>query len=137
MLTPKCTQVDTMVAMKENPELCHASDFCAINCHAFFDGKVAAHEAGKFVLKWAEEVSRAAGGKMTVITETGWPSQGQTNGMAVPSLENQQAAIESIKQTFSNNTIFYSSYNCLWKTNSANTFGAEQYWGILGNAPTD
>lgn len=129
--------VDTMVAMKENPELCHASDFCAINCHAFFDGKVPAHEAGKFVLKWAEEVSQAAGGKTTVITETGWPSQGQTNGMAVPSLENQQAAIESIKQTFSSNTIFYSSFNCLWKKNSASTFGAEQYWGILGNSPTD
>ena len=128
--------VDTMTAMKEHPELCYASDYCAINCHAFFDGKVPAHEAGKFVLKWADDVSQAAGGKTTVITETGWPTQGQTNGLAVPSLENQQKAIESIKQTFSKNTIFYSSYNCLWKTNSPDTFGAEQYWGILGNAPT-
>ena len=26
------------VAIKNNIELCTASDFCAINCHAFFDG---------------------------------------------------------------------------------------------------
>ena len=128
--------VDTMVAMKANPELCHASDFCAINCHAFFDGKTPADEAGQFVLKWAQDVSKAAGGKTVVITETGWPSKGETNGMAVPSQKNQQAALESIKQTFSKNAILYSSYNCLWKKNSARTYGAEQYWGILGNAPT-
>ena len=128
--------VDTMMAMKANPELCHASDFCAINCHAFFDGKTTAEKSGDFVLNWAKEVSEAAGGKTTVITETGWPSQGQTNGMAVPSLENQQAAIASIKRNFPRNAILYSSYNCMWKKNSASTFGAEQYWGILGTAPS-
>ncbi|CAF9920183.1 MAG: hypothetical protein HETSPECPRED_004187 [Heterodermia speciosa] len=128
--------VDTMMAMKANPELCHASDFCAINCHAFFDGKTTAEKSGDFVLNWAKEVSEAAGGKTTVITETGWPSQGQTNGMAVPSLENQQAAIASIKRSFPRNAILYSSYNCMWKKNSASTFGAEQYWGILGTAPS-
>lgn len=129
--------VDTMVAMKANPELCHASDYCAINCHAFFDGKTPAEQSGEFVLKWAKEVSEAAGGKTTVITETGWPSKGETNGMAVPSEENQQAAIASIKQSFPNNAILYSSYNCMWKKNSGTTFGAEQYWGILGSAPSE
>lgn len=62
--------------MKNNPELCKASDYCAINCHAFFDGKVTADKAGPFVANWAKMVSDAAGGKTTVITETGWPSQG-------------------------------------------------------------
>ena len=129
--------VDTMIAMKANPELCHASDYCAINCHAFFDGNTPAEKSGEFVLKWAKEVSQAAGGKTTVITETGWPSKGETNGMAVPSEENQQAAIASIKQSFPNNAILYSSFNCMWKKNSGSTFGAEQYWGILGLAPSE
>ena len=128
--------VDTMVAMKENPELCHASDYCAINCHAFFDGKTPAEKSGPFVLNWAQEVSKAAGGKPVVITETGWPSQGETNGEAIPSKEHQEAAITSIKQSFPQNAILYSSFNCMWKKNSASTFGAEQYWGILGMAPT-
>ena len=68
--------VDTMVAMKNNPELCTASDYCAINCHAFFDGKTPAEKAGPFVANWVKMVSEAAGGKTTVVTETGWPSQG-------------------------------------------------------------
>lgn len=127
--------VDTMVAMKEHPELCRASDFCAINCHAFFDGKVLPENAGDFVLGWVQQVSEAAGGKTTVVTETGWPSQGSPNQQAIPSPQNHQKAIQSIKQSFSNNAILYSAFNDLWKSNSAATFGAEQYWGIYGNSP--
>ena len=127
--------VDTMVAMKANPELCKASSYCAINCHAFFDGKVAAENAGPFVLGWVQQVSQAAGGKNTVVVETGWPHQGQPNGVAVPSPENHQKAIDSIKGSFSNNAILYSAFNDMWKKNSASTFGAEQFWGIYGDAP--
>lgn len=128
--------VDTMVAMKANPDLCHASDYCAINCHAFFDGNVAADGAGPFVLDWAQQVSKAAGGKTVVITETGWPTQGDTNGKAVPSKENQDAAIASIKEAFAQNAILYSAFNDLWKKDSANTHNAEKFWGIMGNAPS-
>lgn len=128
--------VDTMVAMKANPDLCHASDFCAINCHAFFDGNVAADGAGPFVLDWAQQVSKAAGGKTVVITETGWPTQGDTNNKAVPSKENQDAAIASIKNAFGQNAILYSAFNDLWKKDRADTHNAEKFWGILGNAPS-
>lgn len=75
--------VDTMMAMKAHPELCQTSDFCAINCHAFFDGHTLPQDAGKFVSKWAHDVSQAAGGKRTVVTESGWPTQGGSNGVAV------------------------------------------------------
>lgn len=123
--------VDTMVAMKANPDLCLASDFCAINCHAFFDGNVAANGAGKFVLDWAQQVSEAAGGKTVVITETGWPTQGDTNNKAIPSKENQDAAIASIKEAFGQNAILYSAFNDMWKKDSADTHNAEKFWGIL------
>ncbi|KAI7573775.1 hypothetical protein KC343_g23448, partial [Hortaea werneckii] len=76
--------VDTFVAMIANPELCEASDYAAANCHAFFDGSVAAEDAGSFVLSQAQQVSKACGGKNTWITESGWPTQGQSNGAAVP-----------------------------------------------------
>jgi len=128
--------VDTMVAMQSNPELCTASDFCAINCHAFFDSNTQASGAGAFVQGWVEKVSQAANGKLTIVTETGWPFQGNPNGAAVPSPQNQQAALSSIQSTISSNVILYSAFNTLWKTNSAATFGAEQYWGINGNPPS-
>ncbi len=128
--------VDTMTAMKANPELCHASDFCAINCHAFFDGNVPAEGAGHFVLDWAQQVSEAAGGKTVVISETGWPTRGDTNNKAVPSKENHDKAIASIKQHIPDNLILFSAFNELWKKDSENTHNAEKFWGILGNAPS-
>ncbi|MCJ1301737.1 hypothetical protein MMC08_004538 [Hypocenomyce scalaris] len=128
--------VDTMVAMVANIELCTASDYCAINCHAFFDGGVAASGAGPFVLGWSQRVSAAAGGKTTVITETGWPTNGLTNGAAVPGTAQQQQALASLKSSFSDNMILFTAYNDLWETNTASQFDTEQYWGIYGDTPS-
>lgn len=128
--------VDTMIAMKANPELCYASDFCAINCHAFFDGNVYAEGAGHFVRDWAQKVSEATGGMSVVIAETGWPTQGNNNNKAVPSQENHDIAIKSIRRLIPENLILYSAFNDLWKEDSENTHDAEKYWGILGTAPS-
>ena len=128
--------VDTMVAVKANPELCHASDFCAINCHAFFDGNVLPDGAGDFVQQWADLVSEAANGKTVIVTESGWPSQGKANNKAVPSKENQAAAIDSIRLKLGKNVILYNAFNDLWKVDRGDTFGAEKFWGIYGDAPS-
>ncbi|KAL9121542.1 MAG: hypothetical protein Q9187_001902 [Circinaria calcarea] len=129
--------VDTMVAMKANIELCHASDYCAINCHAFFDPHVSAEGAADFVLGWAQEISSLAGGKTTVITETGWPSSGESHHNAVPSKENQDMVVSALKSKFSSNMILFSAYNNKWRHDSSGTFGAEKFWGILGDAPSE
>jgi len=134
--TGKVVTVDTFVAMIANPSICEASDFAAANCHAFFDGGVTAQDAGTFVLEQAQRVADACGGMDTIITESGWPSQGDTNGVAVPSQQDQVDAISSLKSSFSSNIILFNMYNDLWKENNAGTFGAEQYWGIYGNAPS-
>lgn len=134
--TGKIVTVDTFVAILANPQLCKASDYAAANCHAFFDNTCTAENAGSYVLKMAQAVSQACGGMDTMITESGWPSQGQSNGQAVPSTENQAAAISSLKSAFSSNLILFNSYNDYWKTSTAAQFGAEQHWGVLGNAPS-
>lgn len=123
--------VDTFVAMIANPELCSASDYAAANAHPFFDGGVEAANAGPWVLEQMERVSDACNGKNTWITETGWPTQGDTNGVAVPSTANQKAAIASIQKSLSSNVVLFTAFNDMWKTNTAYTYGAEQYWGIL------
>lgn len=129
--------VDTMIAMKNNIGLCTASNFCAINCHAFFDGNTLPSGAGEFVKNWAQQISEAAGGKTTVVTESGWPTRGDPNNQAVPSQENHQTAIASLKSAFGGGTnlVLYGMYNDLWKKDGPTTFGAEKYWGIYGNAP--
>lgn len=128
--------VDTFTAILANPELCEISDYAAANCHAFFDSGTTASEAGSFVLSQAQRVSQACGGKNTVITESGWPSSGSSNGAAVPSPENQKAAISALQSTFSSNLILFNAYNDLWKADNAGTFGTEKYWGIHGNCPS-
>lgn len=126
--------VDTFVATIANPELCQNSDYAAVNAHAFFDGGVTAANAGPWVLEQMQRVSEACGGKTTWITETGWPTQGETNGDAIPGESEQAAALASIRSSLSSNVIFFNAFNDLWKTNSASTFDAEQYWGIYGDS---
>ncbi|CAK7891234.1 cell surface mannoprotein Mp65p [[Candida] anglica] len=128
--TGPVVSVDTFIAVINNPSLCQYSDYVAVNAHAFFDGGYAADQAGEWVLSQIQRVSEACGNSKTVvITETGWPSQGDSNNKAVPSLENQSAAVSSIKASCGDDAILFNAYNDVWKAPGA--FNAEQYWGIL------
>lgn len=128
--TGPVVSVDTFIAVINNPALCDYSDYIAVNAHAFFDGGVTAENAGKWVLEQIQRVSTACGSsKSVLITESGWPSQGESNSVAVPSVANQAAAIASIKSACGDDTILFTAYNDLWK--SPGSYNAEQYWGIL------
>jgi len=132
--TGKIVTVDTAGALIGNPALCQASDYAAANAHAFFSSTTSADQAGAFVLSQAQAVSKACGGMTTIITETGWPSQGSANGAAVPSLANQQTAIAAIRKSLTSNVILFNAFNDGWKKDNAYTFGAEKYWGIYGTS---
>ena len=125
--------VDTFSVLLQHPELCKASDYCAANCHAFFDKTQQAHNAGPYVLEQAHGVSAAAGGKRTIITESGWPHAGLPNGAAFPSPENQRIAIDSIRRSFAHRAddmVLFTAYDDLWKQDNQYTFDAERFWGI-------
>jgi len=134
--------VDTLVAARANPGLCDASDRCTVNCHPFFDGQVAADGAGDFLESQIPTLRAVLANKdqEIVITETGWPWQGETNGLAVPSKSNQAAAISSIKSKFASNPasiILFTAFNDMWKSNTKAQFGAEQFWGFIGDSPSN
>lgn len=140
--TGKVVTVDTLVAARANPSICDASDYAAVNSHPFYDGNTVAADSGSFLTTQIPTLSAVLANKnqQIVITETGWPWKGQSNGVAVPSLENQAAALTSIKTAFSSNknsVILFTAFNDLWKTNSPAQFQAEQYWGMGGvNSPS-
>ncbi|KAK9330691.1 glycoside hydrolase superfamily [Lipomyces starkeyi] len=121
--------VDTFVAVIANPSLCAASDYAAVNCHPFFDGGVVAADSGTFVQTQIGRVSAVCPGQDVLITESGWPKQGQNNGVAVPSVPNQQAALASLLEYVADQLIEFTAFNDYWK--SPGEFGVEQYWGIL------
>ncbi|KAK2011273.1 cell wall glucanase [Colletotrichum eremochloae] len=127
--------VDTFVAVLANPSLCDASDYCAMNIHPFFDSNTAAKDAGSFITRMVGEVQSKLSdrNKRIVCTETGWPWKGNANGAAIPGIEEQQLAIDSIKKAYASHAadvILFSAFNDLWKHAEAATFNAEQYWGI-------
>lgn len=126
--------VDTLAATLNYPTLADNSDYAAVNCHPFFDPNTPPSGAGSFI-KTQMALLRAKlanPSQEIVITETGYPYDGEANGEAVPTLANQAIALSSIQSTLSSAVIFLSAYDDAWKTNSAGTFGAETYWGKGG-----
>jgi exo-beta-1,3-glucanase (GH17 family) len=128
--------VDTFVAAKTHPEMYENSDYCAINAHAFFDKTVSAFQAGMWLQATVSSVRSALSTPMdVVVTATGWPTRGDSNGAAVPSLEQQKAALDSIKAEFASSldkVVLFSAFNNRWQPLTAATFNAEPYWGIGG-----
>ncbi|KAH9904561.1 glycoside hydrolase superfamily [Xylariomycetidae sp. FL2044] len=135
--------VDTFVAMLAHPELCEQSDYCAANVHPFFDPNTGADGAGSFVTKTVSNIRSklSDSSKRIVVTETGWPWQGNANGAAVPGMDQQASALSSIKGAYTDNpgnVILFTAFNDLWKKADAGTFMAEQFWGMGGRySPCD
>ncbi|OBT90888.1 hypothetical protein VE02_00456 [Pseudogymnoascus sp. 03VT05] len=132
---------DTLVATLANPSLCDNADYCAVNSHPFFDPNTDAANAGSFLTRSIESLkSKLANSSQTiVITETGWPSQGTANGLAIPSSSNQKTAIAAIKSAFESapaGVMLFNPYNMMWKTSTADQFHAEKWWGFLGDCPS-
>lgn len=125
--------VDTFLAVERNPVLCDMSDYCAVNVHPFFDGGVAAEEAGGFVTKKVADVRAVLRdrGMRVVVTESGWPWQGNANGRAVPGRERQETAVRSLVATGNEGGLFlFSAFDDRWKKAEAWTYYAEPFWGM-------
>jgi len=119
--------VDQQAAMANNPQLCAASDYCAVNCHPFFDVTLSPSGAGASVQACISQVAAVSGGKSVVVTETGWPYAGDNLGRATP--DNQRTALASIMGAVGGGQMFlFQAYDASYKSPGA--FGVEQFFGI-------
>lgn len=117
--------------------LCDAIDYVAANCHPYFNAGETPENAGNFVRKEANDLRTKFCDKDVVITESGWPTDGRANGLAVPGVENQRIAIKALSKEYSSDKqalVLFSAYDDPWKTD--NEYGVEHYWGIHGTAPS-
>lgn len=71
-----------------HPELARGADFLAVHILPYWDG-VPVEEAAGYVLRRYRELEARYPGKPVVIAETGWPSEGEPLGGAVPSVAAQ------------------------------------------------
>lgn len=123
--------VDTLVATVSNPGLCKISDYLAVNAHPYWDGGVVPSNSGSWLQQQISNLESACGSSNILITETGWPTQGNTYGSCVPSISNQLAAIKSIMSKFSDQVFMFTMYNDYWKDPGSEN--VEQHWGIFGD----
>ena len=108
--------------------LCPAVDYAGANIHPFFTATVSADGAGDFVAKVLDNVAAACNHEKEAYNlESGWPSLGSPNGMAIPGAEDQKVAIKSIMEKAGGKTAVFSYENDAWK--APGQFGVEQHWG--------
>lgn len=131
----KVTTSEPPVSFEKNPSLCTSSgiDFVGINPHSYFDANASADEAGSFVSGQIQIVQGACGNMDIVVTETGYPNQGDTNGRNVPSPENQLIAVQSILDNVSVDVTILTTFEDLWKL--PGPYNIEQHFGIIQILP--
>lgn len=123
--------VDTLAAVMADASMCDISDYLAVNCHPYFSG-VEALTSGTWLKSQVESLlSHCNNGKDILITESGWPTYGDTIGLAVPSEDDQYLAIKALASVMGSEVIMFTTYNDYWKNPGA--YNVEQHWGIYGN----
>lgn len=115
--------------------LCGVVDVAGANAHAFFNTETDASQAGQFVKGQLDIVSDICKGVSGIILETGWPSAGNTMGLAVPGEAQQKEAIESIIKECGDKAILFSLTSDQWKSGDTacaceRDFGCAKVLGI-------
>ncbi|KAK9370194.1 glycoside hydrolase superfamily [Lipomyces kononenkoae] len=129
--TGPITTAETPNVFISNPQLCTSGllDLVAINAQPYFDDHATAETAGEFDLGQIQVTQAACNGMDVFISETGYPSAGITNFNNVPSVENQQIAINSILEATNGNVTMFTMYNDLWKP--LGPYEVEQSFGMI------
>lgn len=122
--------VDAYYEFVLRPDLTEACDLVLCNCYPFWEG-TSIEDSFQHLRQMYHDAKQAGNGKRVIITETGWPSKGETLGKAEPSKFN---AMTYFINTFlwandENIEVFYfSSFDESWKVSAEGEVGA--YWGV-------
>ena len=122
--------VDAYYEFVERPSLAQACDVILCNCYPYWEG-TPFEQALAHMQHMHQLATAAAQGKPVVITETGWPSQGEGKDAAIPSQANAMAYFiltQLWAQAEQIPTFYFSSFDEAWKVDAEGDVGA--YWGI-------
>lgn len=122
--------VDAYYEFSRHPELVEISDVILSNCYPFWEG-CSIENSLNHMQQMFGQATQAGQGKKVIITETGWPSQGENLKGAFPS---EEAAMKyfinaQVWSSKANIEMFYfSSFDESWKVGNEGDVGA--YWGL-------
>ncbi len=122
--------VDAYYEFTRHPELVDISDVILSNCYPFWEG---CHIDGALnhMKQMFGQAINASKGKKVIITETGWPNQGENLKGAFPSAENAMKYFINAQLWASKANIgmfYFSSFDESWKVGDEGDVGA--YWGL-------
>ncbi|HRX29050.1 MAG TPA: glycosyl hydrolase family 17 protein [Saprospiraceae bacterium] len=122
--------VDAYYEFTDHPDLAEACDVILSNCYPFWEGCPLEYSL-EHIKSMVRQTEMAANGKKMIITETGWPSLGDSLKGAVANYENFLKYFINIQlwSVSHNIEVFYfSSFDESWKVNAEGEVGA--YWGL-------
>lgn len=122
--------VDAYYEFALNPDIVDACDVILANCYPYWEGCGLEHSL-VYMKQMYQQAVNAGGGKKVIITETGWPSQGESFEGAHPSEVNAMAYFVNAQQWAANDNIdlfYFSSFDESWKVGAEGDVGA--YWGL-------
>ena len=122
--------VDAYYEFTDRPAITEACDVILANCYPYWEGCSIEYSL-LYMKQMYYQAVQAAQGKKVIITETGWPSEGEALGDGVPGYENALkyfvnaqvwSATEGIEM------FYFSSFDEAWKVGAEGSVGA--YWGL-------
>ncbi|MBX2826716.1 MAG: MFS transporter [Flavobacteriaceae bacterium] len=122
--------VDAYYQYYENRELIEASDLILVNCYPFWEG-CSVEDASKYIRQMHAITKEISQNTPIIITETGWPNQGENNHGAQPSKVNAMKYFIHVNQWAKEEGIplfYFSSFDESWKVHHEGDVGAR--WGI-------
>ena len=124
------TTAETYGIYLHNPELFTAVDQVYVHIHPYWDG-VWVDTAVDTVDEAYSSLLQRAGSRPVVIAETGWPSAGEPNGAAVPSMENAEQYLRAFTAWADREQVsyfYFEAFDEAWKKDSEGEVGAN--WGL-------
>ena len=122
--------VDAYYEFEDRPAITEICDVILANCYPFWEG-CAIEYSLLYMKDMFRRTQKVAAGKKVIITETGWPNQGEIFHGAEPSQENAVRYFLNTQQWGQTDNIdifYFSSFDESWKVGAEGDVGA--FWGL-------
>ncbi len=122
--------VDAYYEFPAKPQITELCDVLLANCYPYWEACPFEYSL-LYMKEMYHQVKAVSNGKPVIITETGWPSQGEGLHAAIPSEDHFMGYFINTQQWTQSEDIpvfYFSSFDESWKVGSEGDVGA--YWGI-------
>lgn len=122
--------VDAYYEFSVHPDLTALCDVVLCNCYPYWEG-TSYEDSLQHMRQMYYQAKAAGNGKKVIITETGWPSQGEGLGGAIPAKDSAMKYFINANLWAEDEEIeimYFSSFDEAWKVGDEGEVGA--YWGI-------